>query len=161
MDATELRRLLSYDPETGVFTWRTTVNSRAKEGSRAGCDADGYRKIGFAGRQQYAHRLAWLYMTGEWPINFVDHINGNKADNRWCNLRQATLAENVRNSRPHKDGKTGLKGVCFDKAKQRYQAGIRVDGKFVFLGRFNCPTAAHFAYCRAAKTLHGQFARTK
>jgi hypothetical protein len=163
----ELHELLNYDPETGVFTWRNDVMAGPQGGAirkragdvAGGIDGYGYRLICTKQRRFRAHRLAWLYMTGEWPANDVDHINGDRIDNRWCNLRAATRAENLRNTKPHKDGSTGFKGVYWDKRQRRYYSQIMVSGKVFWLGSFKCPTAAHFAYSRAAKKLHGEFAR--
>jgi hypothetical protein len=89
-----LRELLTYDPETGELRWRVT-RRRAAKGSLAGTlNRNGYRNIEVEQRCYKAHRLAWLYVTGEWPKETIDHINCKRDDNRWANLRQATTAEN-------------------------------------------------------------------
>ena len=108
----QLKELLYYDPKTGVFTWRVSTNSRAPVGSVAGCsDNKGYRLIGIGGKSYKAHRLAFLYMTGSFPENQVDHINHDPADNRWENLRNVTNFENGRNQSLHKRNKTGVPGI--------------------------------------------------
>jgi hypothetical protein len=91
----------------------------------------------------------------------VDHINGNTLDNRKCNLRICTNAENLRNQKRSKRNKTGYKGVSFDKNRKKYKACIRVNGIGIFLGRFNNPIVAYEAYCEASKKYHGEFGRTE
>jgi hypothetical protein len=167
LDAAELRRLLSYDPETGVFTWRVDVKAGkgmvcVKAGSVAGCfEPRGYHRISVKRTLHQGHRLAWIYMTGEWPKNLIDHINGNKSDNRFSNLREATNAENLSNRLADKTNSTGFKGVYPNKHRPGYSATITTNGKKHYLGYFQTPEEAHAAYCRAAIQLHGQFARTK
>lgn len=99
--AGEARALLAYDPETGALTWRVDRPPRAKSGAAAGYDAGhGYRKVSIGGRRYYAHRIAVLLVTGDWPTGVVDHLNGLRSDNRWCNLRVVTQRENLRNLHP-------------------------------------------------------------
>jgi hypothetical protein len=93
-----LKSILSYDQGTGVFTWLLKTSNRVKVGMQAGTlRNNGYLKINLNGQLYYVHRLAWLYVTGEWPKNNIDHINGAKDDNRWVNLREATHSQNNRN----------------------------------------------------------------
>jgi hypothetical protein len=156
----KLKKVLDYNPKTGVFTWLTELNTRVMAGDKAGSvGKNGYRRIAIGGRTYPAHRLAFLYMTGEWPPSQVDHKNGKPSDNRWRNLRAATPTENTRNKRVQKNNATGVKGVYFHKGNRRYFAKIHVDGKHIHLGAFRCQTAAHLAYCRAAKLHFGEFAR--
>jgi hypothetical protein len=159
--AERLRELLHYDPETGVFTYRMP-RKRIRVGGVAGyARSDGYRRITLDRQFDYAHRLAWLYMTGEWPLADVDHKNGDPSDNRWTNLRQATTTQNLANSRKPANNTSGYKGACWDAEKRKWLASIKVNGRTKFLGRFNCPAEAHRVYVEAAKKLHGEFARSE
>lgn len=139
-----LKELLHYDPETGVFTWRSYRSVNAKAGSIAGglCKTHGYilihiggrRSIG--GRQYFAHRLAFLYMTGEFPINHTDHINHIKDDNRWANLREATQQTNNKNRPMQENNKSGHTGVYWYKSSGKWRSQINIDGKHIHLGCF-------------------------
>lgn len=131
----ELKKLLSYDPETGVFT---RVTSR--RGSRPTVGTirpDGYCSICVNYKSYLAHRLAWLWMTGDHPSDQVDHINGNRSDNRWCNLRSATNKQNSENCRLYSCNKTGVRGAVIDKRTGKYIARIRHFGKDVHVGVFD------------------------
>lgn len=161
LDARRLRDLLEYDAETGIFRWRSTNSNRAVAGSVAGTkDArKGYIYIRINGRRYLAHRLAWLYETGEWPVDLIDHRNLDTADNRFANLRQASDSDNKANKRPF--GKY-QKGVIFD-ARLRskpFAARIMVRGKFIHLGMFETEEAAGAAYAVAARHHYGEFARS-
>ena len=94
-----LRAVLDYDPKTGLFHWRIDRGGRkARIGALAGSfDATGYIQIMIDGKNYKAHRLAWLYVTGNWPIGDIDHLNGERANNRWSNLREATKSINQQN----------------------------------------------------------------
>ncbi|MCI0598731.1 MAG: HNH endonuclease [Beijerinckiaceae bacterium] len=94
---------------------------------------------------------------GAWPIAQIDHINGDRADNRFLNLREATRTENAWNAKLRSDSHSGFKGVR--RHKRRWCAYIKVSGKQKHLGSFATPEEAHDAYCRAAREHHGQFAR--
>ena len=98
MDQTTLKKLLDYDPQTGLFKWRVNQPPRGKLGERAGCDnGNGYVRVTISGAKYYAHRLAFLWVLGTFPEK-VDHINGNRRDNRWCNLRDVSQAVNMANT---------------------------------------------------------------
>jgi hypothetical protein len=155
-----LKELLDYDPNTGVFTWRVSTTNRVRVGGVAGTvHPQGYRQIRVDGRIHKAHRLAWLWMTGDWPLDQIDHINGVRADNRLANLRPATQSQNSANMRKHATSKSGYKGVSWSADRAKWQAAIKVNGLKHFLGRFTDPAAAHAAYVAAAEKHFGEFAR--
>ncbi len=162
ISAGRVREALDYDPETGNFTWREPLSSRAKVGQRAGRkDGRGYIRIGLDGFYYNGHRLAWLYVYGEWPDGGLDHRNRDKTDNRIENLRLATKSQNMANSYRRKDNASGFKGIYFqkDKRKRPWLAQIRKDGKKFHLGYFPTPEEGHAAYAAAARRLFGEFAR--
>lgn len=149
--ASRLREVMDYDPATGAFTWRTKCGSKAA-GGIAGTPHKEYVRIQVDGRLYRAHRLAWLYMTGEWPIE-VDHRNGVGSDNRWGNLRPADRFTNMQNKRrAHRNSKTGLLGA-FPQG-DRFRARIRIESKCVSLGMFATAEAAHAAYVEAKRKHH-------
>lgn len=164
-----VRQILNYDPETGIFIWKIRKirfgNEHADRifnghfgGNAAGSIApEGYVVIGVQGKVYRAHRLAWLYMTGEWPDRDIDHINGDKSDNRIANLRSATKIENKRNRRRNTDNTSGCKGVSWHKRDQKWYARIMVDGKSKSLGYYKSLQSAHAAYCAASQKYHGEF----
>lgn len=155
-----LKELLSYSPETGVFTWLVSRGGRAQPGAKAGTrNVNGYWRIDVEGEKLYAHRLAWLYMTGSWPKGEIDHINGVRADNRFPNLREATVSENRRNVTMRRHNTSGVFGVTFDKARKKWKAQIVVDRKCIFIGRFDAIEDAKKARDMAAADLHGIFRR--
>lgn len=135
-----LSNLFSYDAETGVITWKVD-KGRAKAGDAAGYHnkGDNYIYVKVRPNRYPAHRLAWFLHYGEWPKDVIDHINGNGSDNRLCNLREATMAQNSHNMRLNRNNTSGFKGVSYDKLNQKWMAHIRLGGKFINLGRF--PTA--------------------
>lgn len=157
-----LQRLLSYEPETGVFTWRVPVGrwGRIPAGTVAGSvsNAEGYRYITIDNRLYRASRLAVLYMTGELPPDQVDHKNRNTGDDRWDNLRVATQAQNKANSGVYRNNTTGFKGVYFDKERGHWRAKAKVGGKRKWLGRFATKEDAYAAYCAAVEKSYGEFA---
>jgi hypothetical protein len=168
LDAEAVRQLLEYDPTTGEFTWiKREGDTRGVHiwntrfaGKMAGrISSYGYREIAISSRLYKAHRLAWIYMTGEWPTDQIDHIDGDRLNNRLVNLRPATREQNAHNCRRHRDNKTGFKGVAFYKPTGKFHAVIASYGKKFSLGYFPTPEDAHAAYCIAAKRLHGEFAR--
>lgn len=149
---------LDYDPETGVFKW-AKPRPRVKVGQVAGYrHHKGYIHLEIDGIHCAAHRLAWFYMTGEKPSKAIDHINRDKSDNRFCNLRLAESGQNRANSRG--SGVTGFKGVVFKKwlKTKPYQAQITHNKKVIYLGCHATPEEAHEAYKKAAARLHGEFA---
>lgn len=151
-----LRELLHYDPETGVFTWRRTLGSRAKIGQRAGTvNVRGYRAIQIDGKIYTEHRLAFLYVFGFITTDMIDHININKTDNRICNLRYATPLQNLGNTPAPTHNTSGMKGVSFCKRTMRWRAFLTINRKFVHLGRFDRKEDAARAYEIAAREHFG------
>lgn len=153
----ELKGALHYDPETGEFTWARFCSPRAVAGSRAGAVyQNGYRMICFQRKDYPAHRLAWAFVHGVWPSANIDHINGNRTDNRISNLRDVPQTMNSQNQRrPHKD-KTScqLIGATWDKMWKNWKAQVRLNGKTIYLGRFATAEEAHAAYLEGKRRLH-------
>lgn len=153
-----LREVLDYDPDTGIFRWKQSFVHRVK-GGVAGADVRGYVVIQIDGVRIRAHRLAWLWVHGSYPIALLDHINAVRSDNRIANLRNATHSQNSANRQNRPDNKVGLKGVYRHKARESYVAEIVKEGERMYLGSFATPELAHEAYVKAAKELFGEFAR--
>lgn len=155
-----LKYLVHYDPMTGDFTRLISTSGRAMAGSKCGdTDSKGYWRLRVDGRRYLAHRLAWFYMTGEWPPNEVDHKNLVRTDNRWGNLRLSDEFTNKRNTATYKNNKSGLKGVSWHVCSKKWRARIRIDGREVNLGLFDTTEEANAAYAAAAKMHFGEFAR--
>jgi hypothetical protein len=160
-----LKELLDYDPETGVFTRVTdSSNRRFKAGATAGAVSKNgrYRQQWIDGRPYLEHRVAWLWMTGKFPEHQIDHVNLDKCDNRWENLRESTISQNAMNRSGR--ARSGAKGVYFvnDPAKcgsKPWRSSICKDGRIYVLGLFYTREDAAAAYAVAASRLHGEFAR--
>ena len=148
----DLTNILKYDPDSGIFTWRTT-HHRVKFGQIAGSkqQARNCIQICISGKMYKAHRLAFVFMTGSFPHDVVDHINGNGFDNRWDNLRDVSQATNSKNCRPSKNNTSGVMGVCFDKSRDKWLASIKVNRKNITLGRFETIEGAALARKKAEK----------
>jgi len=157
----ELKKQLHYNPDTGDFTWLVSNTNSIKIGDIAGCKENGnsYTRI-FVNKKSYkAHRLAWFYMTGEWPVTFIDHINGVKYDNKFNNLREATFIENQHNVPKRIDNSTGYKGVSFHKPSLKFAAYAMVNKKRFWLGLFETAKLAALSYENFVKQHHGSFYR--
>lgn len=151
-----LKEKLIYNPVSGRFTW-VKSNSRSK-GAISGWQEPGrYTRVNIAGKLYYAHRLAFLYMTGVFPVADIDHINGNKSDNRWGNLRQATRSQNLVHRRVRKDNVLGIKGVAFAKDRSKFRAKVWENGKTKYIGQFDTVELAEACYQKHASTMHGEF----
>tara|TARA_R110000787_G_scaffold275859_1_gene384656 strand:- start:193 stop:693 length:501 start_codon:yes stop_codon:yes gene_type:complete len=135
----KLKEILHYDPLTGLFTWRVARGTRAIVGAEAGCkdNQSQYIKIGISGKNFHAHRLAWLYIYGEFPRNQTDHINHNREDNRIVNLRSVTCQENQRNMKKRSDNTSGHLGVSWHKHSGKWQVSIRANKKVIYIGTFD------------------------
>ena len=157
LTAERLREVLSYSPETGEFRWRVTMGARAQAGSVTGCPSvKGYVVIRVDKKLYTAHRLAWLHVYGRWPADKIDHQNKDGRDNRLCNLRECSQAENTRNKRICKNNKAGAKGV-FARGN-RYAVVIRSEGRTYWVGTFDTIVQASSAYDDAAIKYHRSFA---
>lgn len=158
LDQSRLKELLHYDPETGIFTWLKPTSNRVKVG--AVCNTVGpigYVVIGVLGKRLYAHRLAWLYMTGGWPSDQVDHANCDKLDNRWSNLRVAGKTKNMQNIGLRANNSSGFTGVGFHAQTGRWRAYIADSGNMVHVGLFDTIDQAVAARESAAKSHYGEF----
>jgi len=134
-----LKEILNYNSDTGEFTWLIYANRNgAHIGDKAGCISHyGYIIIGIKNRDYRAHRLAWLYIYGEWPKDQIDHINGVRFDNRINNLRSVTNAINGKNQRIRDCNTSGVCGVYWDKSRKKWAAEIIVNHKKIYLGRYH------------------------
>ncbi len=148
----QLKMLLHYDPNTGVFMWRKTGSGR-KVGAPAGNHNGPYIRIGVNGSVYSAHRLAVLYMTGKWPVDGVDHDDRNKHNNRWSNLQEATAITNGRNRKLGKNNTSGCIGVCWNKKEGVWWASIKINGSVIHGGSFKRKTKA----ISARKALEKQY----
>jgi len=159
----DVRQQLRYEPDTGRFIRLTATSSKTAVGDIAGhVNQRGYRVISIGGKQYRSHRLAFLYMVGRWPLNQMDHIDGDKDNNRWANLREATHAQNQRNRGQRIDNSSGFKGVTWiDHGDTSWRAQIRSNGgETRFAGNHRTREEAARAYDKAALALHGEFAVT-
>ena len=158
----ELKEVLDYNPDTGVFTWIKSTTRRVKTGDVAGSKNNRrYINIRVNKKQYLAHRLAYLYMTGNFPENFIDHINHIKDDNRWANLRDATNSQNQANQLKRKNNKSGYKGVAYYKRDKKWHARIMYMKKRIHIGYYTTPEEAYEAYKKKAIEIHGEFSCTE
>jgi hypothetical protein len=147
-----LKDVLHYDPETGNFT---RLKNKGSKSPSVGTLLNGYLRIGVGQKIYAAHRLAWLYMTGSFPSGQIDHINGNKLDNRFVNLRVATASENKQNMRKARRGsRSGLIGASWHTQSQKWRAAIQIDGKKKHLGYFNTAEEAHLVFLEHKRRHH-------
>jgi hypothetical protein len=148
---------LSYDPDTGLFHWLATGKGRRADLVAGYLSKKGYIRVKYKGKLHSAHRLAFWFMSGIWPKDDVDHINGSKGDNSWSNLREATHSENLRNMKV-RGGDSRYKGVT--KSGKCWRARIQSrHSREVYLGSFTCEKEAALAYNYAALEHFGSFAR--
>lgn len=159
------RSVLNYDPESGLFTKKprhdmsTAWNSRCANKACGVRMAHGYISIRINNRPYLAHRLAWLVTHGEWPAQLIDHINGDRSDNRLCNLREATHTQNRFNAGKWGHNKSGFKGVSFHPFSGLWRARVSVNRKDVCLGYFHTKEEAHAVYQRRVAEFHSEFTR--
>lgn len=156
LTAERLREVLHYDPETGVFTWKVSTCRRMRAGQVAGClDNTGYLKVSVDSCRHLLHRLAWLYVTGQWPDSSIDHINRERSDNRFVNLREASGSENQQNSKVSIRNTSGHKGVSYLGGK--WKAQISLNKRCIYLGLYS-DIAAAVAARRAAESAYHPYA---
>ena len=157
LEQSELQAQVNYDPNSGLFTRRTATGrwGRSKPGTLLGIAMPkGYIQVPIGHRKYLAHRLAWLYMTGAWPSAYIDHIDGDRANNRWANLRDVPANINCQNRKaPQPYSRSGVLGVTI-KAGGEITANIKRDGRSIYLGSFREVGAAKAAYEAAKRALH-------
>lgn len=157
LTAEKLRDVLEYNSKTGKFKWRVKRQGVKLDKSAGVVNGAGYEQIQIDGKRYLSHRLAWLYSYGEWPKGILDHVNRDRSDNRIENIREATRSENSVNAKVRSNNRIGLKGVSFNKQRNKFMAKIKHNGKIHFLGLFNSAKQAHQAYCIAARKFYGEF----
>lgn len=152
----QLLEWFAYDPETGVFMHRIN-RGKIKAGTVAGkMHNQGYQIITVSGKGYLAHRLAWFYMTAQWPANDVDHIDLNRLNNKFSNLRDVTRQVNQQNAIQAKasNKSSGLLGVSLCRQTGRWAVQIRINGKKRHIGRFDTPELGYAAYLAAKREFH-------
>lgn len=162
LDLEEAKQRLSYNPESGLFVWLSAYK-KCRVGKVAGSlESNGYVRIEIKGVKYGAHRLAYLFMTGEWPPSGydIDHINRCGSDNRWCNIRLATPSQNGANRDIFRNNKSGVKGVYFNRQKQKWHAAIKHDSQRHHLGFYESKDDAINARREAEAILLGKFIPT-
>lgn len=133
----QLKEIITYDPETGICTWKTSPNKLLPIGRECkSIDVHGYYQLSAYKKIYKLHRLCWLYMTGKMPDGQIDHINHNRTDNRWCNLRVVDNKENHKNRPLQCNNKSGVPGVCFSSKYNKYRSYITLSGKQIHLGLY-------------------------
>lgn len=155
LDLEQVKLEVHYDPETGVFT-RLQKTNRTPAGAAAtfGGRGDGYLRVSVCGRTVYAHRLAWFYMTGEWPHAHIDHRDRNPSNTRFANLREATCAQNNQNKMKPKGARSGYIGVSLHRKSGLWRARLNLGGKTMLNTYHKTAEEARDAYLAAKPVLH-------
>jgi len=153
--------LFDLDKENGNLIWKNPTSNRVKRGSIAGCHhkASNSIVIGLYGKLFYAHRIIYLIYNGKWPDYEIDHIDGNRINNKPSNLREATRSQNQTNLGITKRNKSGIRGVWWDKNRKKWASQIQKNHKVKSLGRFDTIEEAYQAYKNASIEIHGEFRR--
>jgi hypothetical protein len=150
----EVREVFDYNEETGDLIWNIRKGPRANIGDVAGCyNNTGYRQIKYKGKPYLSHRLIWLYVYGYFPIDEIDHIDGDRANNRISNLRAVSRQENQKNTKLSKNSSTGIIGVYWNKNTSKWQAHITINWKQIYLGIFS----DFFEACCARKSAESKY----
>lgn len=152
IDCNELKEILEYQPDTGLFFWKKNGKGIKKNRKAGHLSKEGYVDIRIKNYSCPAHRIAWFMMTGSWPDNFIDHINRIRSDNRFINLRQATKSENAQNTKIPSNNTSGYKGVVWHKPNKNWVAQININKKHIHLGSFKNLQDAVNARIEAEKT---------
>lgn len=158
----ELKEVLDYNPDTGVFRWKIYRASNAKVGDVAGCihKVNGYHEIGYNYQVYKAHRLAWIYAYGSIPEYIqIDHIDGNRANNRISNLRPCSNAENQKNRKIGKDNTSGYKGVSWNTRLGKWVVNVGLNNKRIYLGGYVDKAEAITVHKTFCEEHHGKFYR--
>lgn len=159
LTAERVRELFDYDPHSGLITNRVR-RAKAPPGAistyRHIC---GYLAMSIDCKRYLAHRVIWFWMTGKWPVSEIDHIDLDRNNNAWVNLREATSSQNRANRKAQRNNSSGFKGVTFHKPTRRWRAKIKNGSHHFHLGLFERPEDAHAAYVKAAEQHFCQFAR--
>lgn len=154
-----LKRLFSYDGETGLFTRLEVKSRKYKPGSIAGSlSCERHQKIIIRYKKYYIHHLAWLYVYGDWPESSIDHINGDPTDNRIDNLRTATHSQNLLNRSKQSNNKSGYKNVSWSKVMGAWEVRMRINKKTKIIGFFDDVIKANEAAISARAAYQGQYA---
>lgn len=156
----ELKKTLNYNPDTGVWTWKKTGNGIAKNMVAGTPSSKGYQMIRIDGKLYNSSRLAWLYMTGSWPKNFIDHIDRDPWNGKWSNLREATPNQNMYNTKIYKNNTSGVKGVSWNDRHGMWWARIQYDGISVNLGLYTSLKEAALVRKNAEIKYHKEFRAT-
>lgn len=163
--AERVREVFSYDPLSGALTYRVR-RKHYRPGERAGFVAlksnhrsGGYRIVRLDNREYAEHWLVWIHTHGRWPTGVLDHMNGDRADNRIANLRDCSVSQNNANRGKQANNTSGIKGVFFNRNARKWSSSINCRRRFYYLGLFKTADEAAAAYARKAKELFGEFAR--
>jgi len=154
-----IKHYLSYDANTGNLIWLRTRSNRASVGSKAGCvNTQGYSVVQVGGCLMYHHHIAWALYHKEWPMNEIDHINGNRNDNRIANLRLVTSSQNSFNMRLSIRNTSGIKGVHWDDVRKKWEISIKAGAKR-YRKRFADKELAELVAIELRDKYHKEFAR--
>lgn len=152
---------IEYSPETGLFRWKIFRCNKQKRGWFSGClQPHGYLTITLLYKKYYVHRLAWFYVTGEWPEDEIDHEDGNRSNTKFTNLRPANRPQQSGNTVLRSDNSSGAKGVDWNVPCQKWRARIHINGATKHIGLFASKEAAQIAYRKAAVKYFGAFVNT-
>ena len=158
MNLGNLKDFLRYDDETGKLYWKATSSNRVKVGDEAGSESQGYVRVRILGKRVMAHKLVWYLVTDIWPDFEIDHVDRDRSNNRFSNLRKASRSENFFNRTKYTSNTSGYKGVT--QRGDKCIAQIAANGKGRYLGTFKSKEDAAIAYAEASKELHGEYGRT-